>query len=157
MKRATLVFPRKQGRVILAPKKLKIGVGLLNGYGGKEETEDEGDMKKCAIREIFTESSGVRTSVYALDLVAIIDFYKAGEHIFECHVFFCNDWIGQFRETEEMGPPQEFFETHLPLSMMMVGDRFWIERIFRGERIRAKVYYNANNTEILNFESEPLA
>jgi len=156
MKRSTLIFPIKNGKVTLARKKAKVGVGLWNGYGGKEEDADKGSMQRCAVREFFDETDGARIRVEDLELVAHIDFYKAGEYIFECYVYFVGDWEGEIKETPEMGPPSEFSIAEPPLEEMMPGDRLWLERIFSGERIRAKVFYNADNTEVLDFCSEPL-
>jgi len=156
MKRATLIFPVKNGKVTLAKKKLKVGVGLWNGYGGKEEDVDKGSMKRCAVREFAVETDGARIRIEDLDLVAHVDFYKAGVYIFECHVYFADEWEGEIKETREMGPPKEFSAQDLPLDEMMPGDRLWLERVFSGERIRAKVFYNADNTEVLDFHSEPL-
>lgn len=152
---ATLVFPRRGDKLHLAVKKRKVGAGFLNGYGGKLESEDDGDIDLAAIREFQQES---RTRVWPGDLtkVGIIDFYRAGDHIFECHVYICHRWIGDLRETQEMGPPEVFDAEHPPLDRMMPGDRFWLEQIFSGEHIRAKVYYNADNTEVLDFHCEPL-
>lgn len=156
MKRASLIFPKKAGKVTLARKKKKIGVGLWNGYGGKEEPEDEGSMEKCAVREIGVESFGVVVREEDLDLVAIINFYKAGVHVFECFVYFATDWVGEFKETDEMSAPEEFDVANPPLDEMMAGDRLWLEKIFLGEKIRAQVFYNEDNSKVLDFKIKPL-
>ena len=38
---ATLCFPIRDDEVLLAQKQKKIGAGLLNGFGGKAETNDK--------------------------------------------------------------------------------------------------------------------
>lgn len=155
MKICTLAFPIRDGRVTLAPKKWKVGAGLLNGYGGKMEPQDGGEVDRTNVRE-FCEESGARGWEHDMEKVAIVDFFKASEHIFQCHVYICHDWHGNICETNEMGPPEEFFSSAPPLDRMMPGDRHWLEKVFGGEKIRAKVFYNADNTEVLDFQYEPL-
>lgn len=155
MKICTLTFPIRNGKVTLAPKKFKVGAGLLNGYGGKMEDIDEGDVDRTNIREFSTETKA-RAWASDMEKFGIIDFFRAGEHIFECHVYICRRWYGEIKETKEMGPPEEFDAINPPLDRMMPGDRIWLEKIFAREGIRAKVFYNEDNTEVLDFQCEPL-
>lgn len=155
MKICTLAFPIRNGRVTLAARKRGIGVGLLNGYGGKMEPEDDGDTGRTNIRE-FCAETGARAWDNGMEKFGVIDFFKAGEHIFTCYGYICWRWYGEIKETDEMGPPEEFDITNLPLNRMMPGDRLWFDKIIRGEKIRAKVFYNVDNTEVLDFQCEPL-
>ena len=63
MKKATLVFLKRDGGIYLAAKKKSIHVdgnklidteGILNGYGGK--VQDGESVEEAAIRELFEES-----------------------------------------------------------------------------------------------------
>ena len=155
MRKSTLVFPIMGNTVFLARKKSKIGSGLYNGWGGKLEPEDKGSLECCAVRE-FQQESGAEVTLASLEKVAIIDFYLAGRHSFECHIFFCRRWYGQFHETSEMGPPEAFRLKVPPLDQMMLGDRRWAPLIFGGQKIRGQCYYTANFSRVLCFEYGPL-
>jgi len=53
MKTYTLGFLFRNGKIILAEKKRKIGAGKLNGYGG--EIEDGEDRISSLLREVEEE------------------------------------------------------------------------------------------------------
>lgn len=155
MKVSTLVFPVTKTSVLLARKKSGVGAGLYNGWGGKLEPEDEGNLKACACREFLAES-GAYTSRKNLRKMAVVDFFEAGVHIFECYVYFCFAWNGQLRETPEMGRPRTFPLASIPYDRMMPADVIWLKEIFLGKRFRGRVYYNKGNTKLEKFEHGPL-
>ena len=97
MKISTICFPVRDGKIFLAMKKTGFGAGFLNGYGGKQEAGDA-STEATALREM-KEESGVTVQLEDLEKVAVIDFFKGGQHIFECHVYFCHNWVGEFQET----------------------------------------------------------
>lgn len=154
MKICTLILPRRQGTLTLAKKKFKVGANLYNGYGGKLEEEDRGNIEVAAVREFNQEAHTAKAEVKDLEKVAIIDFHKAGTHIFECHVYFLNDWEGEISESTEMGPPQEFTFDALPYAEMMEADKRWIPLVLEGKLIRGTCYYTEGNKEVEKFEYE---
>ena len=152
MQRCTLVFPRQWELVWLSRKKKKVGAGFYNGWGGKFDPDD-GDvsMEDTAIRELKAETDGCEALPENLKKVAVLDFHKDGEHIFECHVYFFfppQRLNGEFKETDEMGPGEFFCRLEPPLEEMMPADREWFPRILKGERIRGSIFYNADNTAL---------
>lgn len=159
MKKCTLVIPRQWELVWLSRKKLKIGAGLYNGWGGKYEPKSDQTMLDTAIREFGQETGGFYPKKEALDLVAEIDFFEADKHIFECYVYFLSMEKGEqerLKDTPEMGRG-EYFDKHcLPLDEMMPGDRLWLPLLLAGERISGRCYYKAGNKEVEKFEHEPL-
>jgi 8-oxo-dGTP diphosphatase len=159
MKRCTLVFPREIGRLWLAKKKLKVGAGLLNGWGGKFDSE-RGDktLEDTARREFAEESGAELTEADSLEKVAVFDFYEAGRHIFECHIYFihADSWVGRLKETDEMGQPEYFDLWGLPFERMMPADKLFVKRLLDGERIRGRLYYSEGNKEVLDIQTEPL-
>lgn len=154
MELTTLCYPIKGDKVYLAVKKRGFGQGYLTGYGGKKQSSDL-TMEEAAIREL-REESGVTTYAQFLGNVAIIDFFKADQHIFECHVYFCHDWWDDFTETEEMAPPKVYDLHSPPYTLMWDADKDWLPLVFAGKKIRARVYYNSEMTELVGFEHEPL-
>ena len=127
---AYLVTP--SGKVWLAPKNKKIGVGLLFGYGGKVETDET--IIQAALREIRQESL---VEVTSRDLVhmTVIDFLKEREHMFQCHIFLVTRWAVEPKETEEMGIPELHARNNLPLNRMLPGDAIWLPEVMKGRII----------------------
>lgn len=155
MKIATLLFPIQETSILLALKKDKVGKGLLNGWGGKLEPEDNGDVRAAACRE-FEQESGAIARPDDLELVAIVDFFIEDTHIFECHVFFCRRWLGELRETAEMGEPEPYPLSRMPFERMMAADVIWLRSVVQGERLRWTIQYNKDNTKVLSTHAKPL-
>lgn len=153
MDKCTLVYPVLGETVFLARKKREVGAGLYNGFGGKKKSPEE-PISITACRE-FAEESGVKSAL-RIEPVAILDFFQDGKHIFECHVWFVRAWAGDFRETDEMGMAEPFSLTSPPYDQMMAGDRFWFPLVAGGQKIRARIYYDAENKRVLKFEHGPL-
>ncbi len=153
MDKCTLVYPVLGETIFLAKKKRKVGAGFYNGFGGKKRSFDE-PISITACRE-FAEESGIKSG-FVMDKVAILDFFQDGKHILECHVWFIRAWTGDFLETAEMGKAEQFPFSNLPYAEMMTGDRFWLPLVVEGEKIRAKIYYDAELKRVLKFEHGPL-
>ncbi len=153
MDKCTLVFPISGKSVWLARKKAKVGHGLYNGWGGKLELEDNGDLKQAAVREFFQES-GVKVKTEDLELMAIIEFYEDQVLKFECYVYFVEKWEGELVETDEMGAGEIFPLRNPPYREMMEGDYHWFPLIVIGVRSKAKCYYSAGNKQVLEFICE---
>lgn len=139
---ATLVFPIKAGKVLLAKKTKKIGIGLWNGWGGAQE---EGEtIRQAALRE-FEEESGCMAELSDLQYVGKVTFHneKADGRKFdvEVHNFLLFDWQGEPRISQEMSDPTFFPLDALPLSEMMASDKEWLPHILSGEKIEAEVWY----------------
>lgn len=154
MKVSTLLFPVLGDDIFLAIKKAKVGAGLYNGWGGKLEPKDGGDVKVAACRE-FLEESGAVAFPADLELMAVVSFFEGGRPIFECHVFFCRNWLGELRESDQMGPPVRFPLQSLPYRQMMLGDRIWFSTIIAGAKFFCWCYYSEGNKEVLKMEFEP--
>ncbi len=147
MKRATITFLLKNDKVLLANKKHSFGQGFLNGYGGKVK---EGETPEVAAAREVTEESGVLVS--NLDKVAIIDFYDTTNQVFECHVFFATEWIGEPMESDEMEKPELFEISNLPFERMWKADKEWLPLVFAGKKIHGKAFYKDGMKEMDYFE-----
>jgi ADP-ribose pyrophosphatase YjhB (NUDIX family) len=152
MKVTTLCFLIRENKIFLSIKKEGFGVGFLNGYGGKNKPSES--IEEGAVREI-EEECGVRVKVKDLEKVAVIDFYKSREHLFQCHVYFAHEWVGEFRESEEMAYPESFLVGDIPYVRMYPPDITWLSRLLAGERIRGKVFHTTD-FQLEKFECEPL-
>src|SRR4051812_41669810 len=102
MKIATLAIIVKDGNVLLGwKKKGEIGTKTLNGPGGKCE---EGEtIVECLVRET-KEELDIELTPEALDEIAVITFFAAGEPSFKVHVFRTETFSGEPKETADMVP-----------------------------------------------------
>jgi 8-oxo-dGTP pyrophosphatase MutT (NUDIX family) len=148
MKRSTIVFLVKRDDVYLSEKKKGFGKGFLNGYGGKVGEES---IEAAAVRELY-EEAGVKADPAKLEKAAVIDFYNGEELLYECHVFFTDDWIGEPRESEEMALPRAYTRASLPYEKMWQADRSWLPLVFSGKKIRAEGRYVEGLGEVKSFD-----
>ena len=154
MKISTIVFPVKDNKIFLANKKRGFGTGFLNGYGGKQQPEDS-TIEHTAVREM-EEEGGIVASLEDLEKVAVINFFEEDNEIFECHIFFCHNWRGEFQETEEMSAPQAFDILNPPYDKMWDADRVWLPLVCSGQKIRAISRYNKGMSKQESFDYKPL-
>lgn len=148
--KATLCFLRRDGKILLALKKEKIGAGCLNGYGGGiEEGEDE---KESAVRELLEEARIAAVS-HDLQKIAIVYFHNTKSDgvtfICECHVYALWRWEGEPISTKEMADPEWFAQDNLPLEKLMLADSFWLPLALSGKKIIAIVYYGPHQKKLL--------
>lgn len=132
---AVLVLLIKDGQVLLAKKKQKIGMGKLNGYGGGIEPGES--PRQAAVRELGEESGGVMVEAEDLILAAIVDFlnHKTDGAAFTCRmrVYTAAEWRGIPRETEEMGKPQWFDFNAIPFGELLPADADWLPKVLSRE------------------------
>lgn len=151
----TLVFLVKDNKVKLAKKKTKIGIDCWNGYGGKVRDTDL-SIESAATRELEEETRGekergrgVIVPIDSLRKCAICFFTILREDgscvVRKVHVFFSNVWLGEFRESNEMGLPKSFQCDKLPFDEMMEADRIWIPDVLRGKKIVVKATMKVEN------------
>lgn len=133
---ATLVFPVRDGKVLLGLKKKKIGAGRLNGWGGGVDPGET--LRQCAVREFEEETGGVKISPTDLCKVGIVHFknHKTDGSVFVCtvHMYTISTWTGEIRETEEMGPPQWYSISDLASENLCPADPYWMPRMLSGEK-----------------------
>lgn len=125
--------------VCLAEKRRGFRQGKLNGYGGKLE---EGEtLEACVLRETADESGVTPLQIHK---VAEVHFYDP-DLTHECHVFVCERWEQEPKDTDEMISPHWYRPNEIPFERMGVADPLWIPRVLNGERIRATFHYDNSN------------
>lgn len=133
---ATLVFPIRNGQVMLARKMKKIGQGCLNGWGGGVEQGES--LRGCAKREFFEETGGVIISEDYLKKIGIVHFsnHKTDGSVFVCtvHMYTISHWTGDIISTEEMQDPQWCPIATISEQELMLADPFWLPRMLGGEK-----------------------
>lgn len=163
--------PMNDGRKIcLAVKKKKIGTGLLNGYGGHVEKHESSLF--AAIREL-QEKAGLKEHEEALCKdgalcrVAQISYWEGDEHrvsggathllCWQVDIFLVRDAAlnDSPRETNEMGPPEWFYEINIPYDKMMPADRYILPLILACAKFDAEVYYGVGKKVVESVIVEP--
>ena len=137
MKWFTLSYLIKDNQICLGLKKRGFGVGKWNGFGGKVEKSES--VVEAAIRELNEESL---VTVDSKDLRQVLDvefFFKDGKHL-RVPTFFVHQWKGDPTETEEMKPAWFDFDK-IPYDKMWSDDIYWMPRVFKGETLRGKVWF----------------
>lgn len=119
----TLVYLLKNQQILIAKKKRGFGVGKYNGIGGKLEPGET--VEQAMIRET-QEEIGVTPTSYQKCGVLDFDMYYKGEHVVETvHVFTCDAYNGEPRESEEMQPAW-FDLSQVPYAGMYPTDKIWL-------------------------------
>lgn len=148
--RATVGYLVKNSEVNLPTKKRGIGAGFRNGYGG--ETNPGETCGACCVREILEEGR-VKTWVQDLKPVALLRCHNRTEtgQLFLCtvHVFQTKFWLGDPKETEEVGTSTWFPTSNLPVQELMLADRIWLPRFFRDQKpIVVTIRYGPRQTTL---------
>ncbi len=129
----TLLFLRRENKILLAMKKRGWGDERFNGVGGKVEKTETVD--EALIRECQEE---IKVTPVKYEKVAQHDFIYKNEddskwHMY-VHVYFCLDWQGEPQETKEMNP-KWFSIRNIPYDKMWEDDKFWLPEVLRGKKV----------------------
>ena len=141
LRQATICLLRKNDEVLLAMKKRGFGVGKWNGVGGKVK---EGEtVEQAATRETQDE---IGVTPVAIEQVAVLDFRfpdVPAEKNWDQQVvvFICNEWTGEFAESEEM-LPKWFKISEIPYDQMWSDDVFWMPKVFSGQKVKAEFIFS---------------
>lgn len=154
MKRCTIGYLLRKGKICIPIKKIKVGAGQHQAFGGKCEEADQ-TLEACLIRE-GREELLIEIPPGTCQYVAEIDFSIAGESSFNAHVFLVTTWMGEPQETVEIKP--EWFDLEaIPYETMARGDRLWLPRILAGEKLKGRIAYKDRSlTEVTDHHFEPL-
>src|SRR3989344_5216865 len=138
MKIATLAVITQDGEILLGKKKKgEIGINTLSGPGGKL---DEGEtLEECLVRETREELE-IELDRETLELVAIIDFYAAGELDFRVYTYRASILYGEIHETANMIPAW-YPLNDATFSQTYEADRYLLPWMVAGEKFCANVYY----------------
>jgi 8-oxo-dGTP diphosphatase len=135
VERATLLFIRRNGKLLLIHKKLGLGAGKINAPGGRL---DPGETpRQAAIREVQEELCVTPTGVK-----------KAGELLFQFtnghsihgYVYTATGFRGRPKETRE-ATPLWISEENIPYHRMWADDRIWVPLMLAGKRFRGRFLF----------------
>jgi len=143
MTEASLVYPVEGKYVWLMEKQQKIGVGRLNGLGGKWEPGDR-DIEATMLREAYEEGR-ILPTIYRK--MAKIAFHNPSDdetlrHML-VHMWVATGWKGKLKSTNEMKKPARFeIDKNLPVKNMMSGDHLFIKEILTGQAMHGVIVFN---------------
>jgi 8-oxo-dGTP diphosphatase len=121
--RATLLFVRRDGQVLLIRKKRGLGAGKINGPGGHIDGEET--PLQAAIREVQEE---LRVTPINVEARGELSFQFIDGYALFVYVFSANDCIGEPQETDEAAPLWTPIDA-VPFDQMWADDRIWFPHI----------------------------
>ena len=143
LRQASLCILLKEGKILLALKKRRFGMGKWNGIGGKRK-EDE-TIEQSAIRESQEETGIIITSMRK---VATMNFYFPQDSANkdwnqQVIVFVVDKWDGEPAESEEM-LPKWFNLSEIPYDEMWDDDKHWLPKVLEGKVIEADFLFGGD-------------
>lgn len=147
----TSIYLVKGKKVCLALKKRGFGKGWHNGYGGKVE---KGESILVSARRELREESLVEALSLEKRAELTFKFIKTGKVIVS-HVFWCEKFKGQPRETGEM-KPFWFDFNKIPYHKMWPDDLFWMQTFLADKKFKAEFEFLDDTPVIGNFNIKTL-
>lgn len=156
MKNYTLIFlVKKEENIIteicLAMKKRGLGVDKWNGAGGKPKEGES--FEDCAIRETKEE---IGVDIKYMYQVSEMYFKTNNSSDWNEHVkaYFCEKWIGEVTESEEMNP-KWFKVSDIPYSNMWPEAVTWLPKALEGKIQECKFVYD-DKDQLLSYETKEI-
>jgi 8-oxo-dGTP diphosphatase len=142
--RATLLFVRRDGQVLLIRKKRGLGAGKINGPGGRIDGEET--PLQAAIREVQEE---LRVMPINVEARGELSFQFIDGYALFVYVFSANDCIGEPQETDEAAPLWTPIDA-VPFDQMWADDRIWFPHILNDRSFRGRFLFDGD--ELLGHE-----
>jgi 8-oxo-dGTP diphosphatase len=140
----TLIYLRKDNKILLGKKLRGHGMGKIVGVGGKFE---EGETaEECAVRETFEETSVKITKFEEVGRV-VYDNLHYKDHVIreQMHVFFATEWDGEPQDSDELD--LEWYALRdMPYEKMWSDTKEYLPGLLQGKKLEAHFDYNEQNT-----------
>ena len=141
--RRTLLFLRRDDKILIAMKKRGFGANKWNGVGGKIEA---GETIEAALIRETEEEIGVTPTKYWQ--VAELDFIQDAEtsdpwHMY-VYAYLCDEWTGQPTESEEMAP-RWFNIDEIPYQSMWEDDEHWLPKVLLGDKVTGEFKFDIDD------------
>ena len=141
----TVCYLIKNNEVLLGLKKIRLGKGLYNGYGGHKETDET--VVACAKREFEAETNMTITSELKKVGILLIT-YENNDMVAKIHFFCIPDATGSPRETDEM-IPRWFTIDNIPYNNMWPNDQYCLPIVLKGKYFAGHFHLDNPETKIL--------
>ncbi|MBM4153592.1 MAG: 8-oxo-dGTP diphosphatase [Lentisphaerae bacterium] len=147
--RATLLFVRRDGRLLLIEKKRGLGAGKINAPGGRIEPGET--PVEAAIREVQEE---VRVTPHAPVERGRLRFQFADGFSISGAVFLAEGCDGEPRETDE-AVPLWIAPADIPYARMWADDRVWIPHMLGGRWFDGRFLFDGDAMRGYRLEAGP--
>jgi 8-oxo-dGTP diphosphatase len=138
VERATLLFVRKKGKLLLIHKKRGLGAGKINGPGGRL---DPGETpKQAAIRELREE---LRVTPTGVRRAGELLFQFTNGHSIHGYVFTATGIQGRPQETHEAVPMWTSVKS-IPYQNMWADDRVWLPLMLAGRKFNGRFLFDGD-------------
>lgn len=137
----TVTHFRREDQCLLGLKKIRLGAGLWNGFGGRTRCGET--IWDTAYREVG-EECGPRLTQLAYAGIGLVTYATLPTEV-ELHYFLGESWIGEPCETKEMQPAR-FPLTALPYSRMWPNDRYVLPLLFSGRKFTGTFHLGSAKT-----------
>lgn len=139
-------------------KRKKVGSDFWVPPGGATEVKDK-SQKHSAMREVFQET-GLRYSLDAFKKVGILRGYFDSSRIpnWIVHIYLVTSSINSqsLKINEEYTDMRWFPLSKLPFQRMLLGDRKWLPRLVRGEKLSIRIFSNKEVGRLQSIEIQPV-
>lgn len=164
----TLVFPMKDGQVLLGLGKKGYNTGIWNGYGGKVDPDDV-SVRRAAVREL-QEEVGLEARETDLRYHGYMTFYWESEvpglgvqtaREVTVHMYSVFRWSGVPRESDAMATPMWFPVAHIPYDRMCPDNPEWLPLLLENKLFIGSARYNSLRevvdcqAQVLEYVAEP--
>ena len=146
----TLLYLRKDNKILLAKKKRGFAKNKYNGVGGK--VEDYETPEEAAIRECEEEISVKPIKYEKVGKIEYDEYYKGKRENVIVHVYISNKWNGIPKESEEM-LPKWFDINNIPYDEMIGDDPYWLPLVLEGKKVKGFFQFS-ENWKVLNHKVE---
>lgn len=128
-------------KILLGMKRLRLGKGKYNGFGGGVEEGES--LEECAIRETL-EEAGIRIRTPEKRGKVLFQFENHVEQDHLVYFFIARSFEGEPTETDEMRP--EWFDVNeIPYSQMWPADKFIFPVFLSKRKFDGNVQFDANH------------
>lgn len=149
----TVVYLRKDNKVLLGKKLRGFGMGKITAPGGKFEHGET--PAECVVRECF-EETGVRITKFEQVARVVYDdlHYKDKVERDLMHVFVATEWEGEPQDSDELD--LEWYALRdIPYDKMWSDAKIFLPDILRGKKLEAYFHYNEKN-EFTDYWVKPI-
>lgn len=123
-------------------------LGCISGLGGGVEDCDLGIFD--AMRREARQEAEITVCPLHMEKRGEFKIFRQGKEMVLLHVFVFHEFEGEITTTDEMGPHDLFLKNKLPIKDMILGDKFWVKRIFDGEFLLGEIYTSADSETLIS-------
>lgn len=135
----TVAYVLRNEKILLGKKLLRLGAGLYNGFGGRQEKNDK-TIEETAARELYEESGITALAMEKCGIFLVNHDYNKKER--ELHFFLVKESEGEPKTSDEMIPVW-FTPDAIPYNELWETDKYILPKFLAGQKLIG--YFRLNN------------